>query len=90
MGIFSKFKRGNTLYFPGCKTYFRGKGYFELYQEIFSKLGINFITIEKKICCGLPVMESGYEQESRKLARRNFEIFKENVIFIFCNQCCCR
>lgn len=80
MGIFSIFKRSNVLYFPGCVTYFKYKDNYELYQKIFKKLGINYVTISKNVCCGLPALEAGYETVSRKLARRNFEIFKEEGI----------
>jgi Fe-S oxidoreductase len=90
MGIFSRLKSSNTLYFPGCLTYFKFKENFELYKKIFSKLGISFKIIDKKICCGLPAYEAGYEAEARKLARRNFEIFKEEGIkeIITPSPCC--
>jgi len=80
MGLFSRFRTSNTLYYPGCATYFKFNENFELYKKIFSKLGIRFKIISKKICCGLPAFEAGYEVEARKLARRNFEIFKEEGI----------
>lgn len=80
MGIFSLFGPSSTLYFPGCVTYFKFSENFELYQKVFYKLGISFRVIDKKICCGLPALEGGYEQTARKLARRNFEIFKEEGI----------
>ena len=80
MGLFSIFGKSNTLYFPGCTTYFKFKENFEIYQKIFSRLGIGFKIIDKKICCGLPALEAGYDKEARKLARRNFEIFKEEGV----------
>jgi len=80
MGLFSIFKPNDTLYFPGCLTYFKFQENFEIYQKVFSRLGIKFRVIEKKVCCGLPALEAGYEQDARKLARRNFEIFKEEGI----------
>ncbi len=90
MRIFSVFGKSNNVYFPGCMTYFKHKKHFELYKEIFSRLDIDFKILDKKICCGLPVLESGYENEARKLARRNFEIFKEeNIKTIITNSPCC-
>ena len=80
MGLFSLFKESNTLYFPGCTGFFRFRSNSDLYLQIFSKLGFDFKAIEKNFCCGLDLIESGYESEARKLARRNFEIFKENEI----------
>ncbi|MBD3252572.1 hypothetical protein GF386_02485 [Candidatus Pacearchaeota archaeon] len=80
MGIFSFLGKSNTVYFPGCASYFKNREIFELYKKIFSKLGIDFKIIDKKICCGLPALEAGYESQARKLARRNLEIFREEGI----------
>ena len=80
MGLFSIFQKVDILYFPGCTTYFKFQQNYELYKKIFSKLGIAFKIIEKNICSGLSALEAGYEQEARKLARRNFEVFKEEGI----------
>ena len=80
MKLFSIFSKSNTLYFPGCTTYFKFQQNYKLYQKILSKLGITFKITEKKVCSGLSALEAGYEQEARKLARRNFEIFKEEGI----------
>ena len=80
MGLFSRLKRSNTLYFPGCIAYYKEKENFLLWGEIFSRLGIDFKLVDKKVCCGLPALEAGYSSEARKLARRNFEIFKEEKI----------
>jgi Fe-S oxidoreductase len=48
------------------------------------------MVIEKQVCCGLPALEAGYENESRKLMRRNFEIMKEEGIksIITSSPCC--
>lgn len=87
---FSLFKKKNALYFPGCNAYFKFNGNFEIYKKIFQKLDIDFKVTNKKICCGLPAFESGYEFEARKLARRNFEILKEEGIteIIATSPCC--
>jgi Fe-S oxidoreductase len=90
MGLFSIFGGEELTYFPGCVTYFKNRENFELYKKIFSKLGINFRVISKKICCGLPALEAGYETEARRLARKNFEIFKEeriNSVITNCPAC---
>ena len=82
MGIFSilGFGKSDTLYYPGCMTYFRYINNYTLYKDIFSKLGINVMTAENIVCCGLPALEMGYEGEARKLARKKFELLKENGI----------
>ncbi|VVB78373.1 CoB--CoM heterodisulfide reductase iron-sulfur subunit D [uncultured archaeon] len=80
MGLFSIFKRSNTLYYPGDYTYFKHRDSFLVYQKIFSRLGIDFKIIDKNINSGIESLEAGYDSEARKLARRNFEIFKEQQI----------
>ncbi len=80
MGIFSIFKGNKTAYFPGCSCYFNHKDNFELYKKILSRLGIDFKVVDKKLCCGLPALEAGYDSETRKIARRNFEVFSEEGI----------
>jgi Fe-S oxidoreductase len=84
MRLFNWFGRSSTLYFPGCTGYFKQMQGYNLYREIFSRLGIRFIDFEglgiKSMCCGLEALEAGYDGESRKIIRGNFEIFKEQNI----------
>ncbi len=80
MGIFSIFKKTSAVYFPGCIAYYEHKEEYEIWKKIFIKLGIDFKVINKKVCCGIPAYETGYDYEARKLARQNFEIFKEEKI----------
>ncbi|MBR9704067.1 (Fe-S)-binding protein [Candidatus Pacearchaeota archaeon] len=80
MGVFSFLKKSNNLFYPGCMGYYKFNEQFVMYQKIFDRLGIDYTVIDKKICCGLPALEAGYDNEARKLCRRNFEIFKEEKI----------
>ncbi len=80
MGIFSFLSKEDTLYFPGCINYYKYKENFVLYKEIFGKLGIDFVELDEKICCGVDALEAGYENEARKLARKNVDLFKKNKI----------
>lgn len=80
MGLFSIFRNSKRVYFPGCSTYFKHKEYFELNCRVLDRLGIDYKILNKKICCGLPALELGYDNEARKIARRNFEILKEEGI----------
>jgi len=77
MNLFWLFGKSSVLYFPGCTAYFKFKEGFKMYKEIFSKLGIGFGVLDEQICCGLEALEAGYENEARKLARKNFKVFKE-------------
>ena len=80
MGLLSWLGESSTLYFPGCIAHFRFRENSEIYLKVFRKLGINFKEIEEKSCCGLPLLEAGYDFEVRRVARRNFEILKNNNI----------
>ena len=79
MELFSFFKT-STLYFPGCTTYYKNKEGFELYQKIFFKLGIKFKLLDKNLCSGLEALEAGYDQDARKIARKNFDKFIEEDV----------
>ena len=80
MGIFDIFKATDTAFFPGCITYHKYKDGFELYQKIFSRLRIDFKVLDKQICSGVDALEAGYENEARKLARKNLDLFKKEEI----------
>jgi len=80
MGIFSFLARGNTLYYPGCMSKFVLKAETENYKKILAKIGVDFIMLPNEFCCGSPVLNAGYEQEARKLARKNADLFKEHSV----------
>ena len=80
MGLFG-FGRGKTLYYPGCLTKGVLNEQFDNYKEIFNKLGIDFVLLgDDEVCCGLPVLNAGYRKDAKKLAKKNFELFKKNGI----------
>lgn len=76
MGLFDWFAGSSTLYYPGCVLFKKYKEHFELYQEVLMKMGIRFNILDEYVCCGIEALEAGYDAESRKLARRNFEILR--------------
>jgi len=78
MGLFSFFVKSGNVYFPGGMTYYKHRDIYELYQKIFYKLGIGFNVLDEFVSCGIEAMESGYENEARKLARKNFSLIKDN------------
>jgi len=88
MGLLSWLKGEKVLYFPGCLA----KGVLienlENYKEIFNRLGVDFVMLpEAEVCCGLPVMNAGYKKEARKLAEKNFKLFKERGITRIVTNC---
>jgi len=87
MGIFG-FGKGKTLYYPGCLTKGVLKEQFENYKEIFNKLGIDFVMLlDKEVCCGLPVLNAGYRKDVKKLAKKNYDLFKKNGITKIITNC---
>jgi heterodisulfide reductase subunit D len=87
MGIFG-FGGGKTLYYPGCLTKGVLTEQFENYKEIFNRLGIDFILLpEDKNCCGLPILNAGYRKDTRKIAKKNFNLFKKNNITKILTNC---
>ena len=89
MGLFN-FGKSSTLYFPGCVMYFKFRENFELYKEIFNKLGIDFKIANQQVCCGLSALEAGYESDARKLIKKNFDMFRaEGIKTIITNSSCC-
>ncbi len=76
MGLFG-FGKGKTLYYPGCLTKGVLNQSLEDYKWIFNKLGIDFMMMpDEEVCCGLPILNAGYKKDVRKLAQKNFELFK--------------
>ncbi|MAG39830.1 hypothetical protein CMI41_02590 [Candidatus Pacearchaeota archaeon] len=77
-----------TLYYPGCLTKGVLKKEFENYKEIFNKIGIDFILLpDEEVCCGLPPLSAGYRKEAKRLAQKNFELFKKKKISKIITNC---
>jgi Fe-S oxidoreductase len=77
-----------TLYFPGCLTKTLLKEEFENYKKIFNRLDIEFSLLsDEEVCCGLVALNAGYRKDARKLAKKNFEIFRKNKISKIITNC---
>ncbi|MBT7706551.1 (Fe-S)-binding protein [archaeon] len=81
--LFSK-----TLYYPGCLTKGVLTKEFDNYKEIFNKLGIDFVLLpDEEVCCGIPPISAGYKAEAKKLAQKNFDLFKNKKITKIITNC---
>jgi len=80
MGLFDIFAKRDTIYFPGCITYFKFQEGFSLYKSIFSRLGIGYRILEDQGCSGFEPWDAGYEYEMRKIINKNFDNFKKNKV----------
>lgn len=76
MGIFEGiFGSSETIYFPGCYSSAFLSSKIENYKRILKKIKVDF-SVQKDVCCGGFLEESGYEKQLRKLARENKEFFE--------------
>ncbi len=81
MPIFKKIFKGNTLYYPGCLSKFVAKDIMENYRRALREAGVDFIELaDLEVCCGSPALKAGYEEDFRKLAEKNLEVFKDHSI----------
>jgi len=81
MGVIDWLRGGKTLYFPGRFMKENAQKEFEDYKAVFYKLGIDFSVLQKNnLDCGFDALHSGHKKRARKIAKRNFAIFKENSV----------
>jgi Fe-S oxidoreductase len=81
MSIFKKIFKGNTLYYPGCLSKFVAKDLVENYRRILREAGVDFIELaDLEVCCGSPALKAGYDDDFKKLAEKNLQIFKDHSI----------
>jgi heterodisulfide reductase subunit D len=81
MAIFGKLFSGNILYYPGCLTKTVAKDLLENYKKILTKIGIDYIVLnDLEVCCGSPILNAGFKEDARKLAEKNFEVFKAHGV----------
>lgn len=82
------FSKEKALYYPGCLTKGVLEKEFENYKEIFNRLGVDFVLLsDKEVCCGLPVLNAGHKKDARKLAKKNYDIFKKHGITKIITNC---
>jgi len=87
MGFFSKLFSRNTLYYPGCLAKSVATDINENYREILKNLGIDFLIIEEFVCCGSPVLNSGFEEDFERLKKKNIELLKKYGIRTIITPC---
>lgn len=91
MKLFERFRRGETLFYPGCLAKYNLKSIANNYALFLQKLGISFILLKgNEVCCGYPALSLGYKPEFEDLRQKNIEIFnRANVqkIITSCPSC---
>ena len=90
-GFLDIFKRGETVFYPGCLAKHNLKSIANNYIKILQKLNVNFVLLkDKEVCCGYPALSLGYRPEFEDLRLRNEEMFrKANIkkIITSCPSC---
>lgn len=81
MSIFKKIFKGNTLYYPGCLSKFAARELVENYRRILREAGFDFIELaDLEVCCGSPALKAGYNEDFKKLAEKNFQVFHDHSV----------
>jgi Fe-S oxidoreductase len=81
MSIFKKIFKGNTLYYPGCLSKFVAKELVENYRRILRQAGFDFIELaDSEVCCGSPALKAGYNEDFKKLAEKNLQVFRDHSV----------
>jgi len=81
MAILNSILGGNTLYYPGCLIKAVLPEVNDAYRTLLRRSGIDFIELaEKEVCCGSPVINTGFTKEARQLAEKNLAIFESHGI----------
>ena len=81
MGLLDKLLGGNILFYPGCMEKFVFKEQEKNYEEILRRIRIDFIKLKDlEVCCGSPVLNAGYFEDFKTLAKKNLKVFKEHGV----------
>lgn len=88
MGILEGLMGSNTLYYPGCLTKFVFRDIEENYKKILRGIGIDYIMLRDfEVCCGSPAYSFGYDEDSKDIAKKNFETFKKHNVSRIITSC---
>ncbi|MBS3112607.1 (Fe-S)-binding protein [Candidatus Woesearchaeota archaeon] len=83
MGLISTVKTlfvGKTLFYPGCVTKYKLKEIKNNYLDILNELGYKVVTLEDELCCGLPALNMGYNEDFERLRHENIKLFEKHHI----------
>lgn len=88
MRVFSELFSGNTLYYPGCLSKYVAKDLADNYRQLLHGEGIDFIELPNlEVCCGSPVKNAGFQEEFKKLARKNLATFQAHGVSKIITHC---
>lgn len=69
------------MFYPGCLIKFLLPEVEERYCRVLQEIGVDFIRLEKfEVCCGSPVLSTGYPRDFRRLVSKNMELFEKHAV----------
>ncbi len=79
---------GRVAYFGGCMSHLT-PGITEAMERILQASGIQYWYMDKNktICCGRPLLQQGFESQSRELRRKNTQLIKESGATLLVTSC---
>ncbi len=77
MKIFKKILGTNTLFYRGCMLSYVAKDIAENYRKILRLAGIDFIELPVELCCGMPLLNSGFKEDFERQVRKFEEKLNE-------------
>ncbi len=78
----------DVIYFAGCMTHLTPKIIISM-KKIFKSAGINywFMDEENGVCCGRPLRQQGFVQQSKDLVSKNLRIITESGAKLLVTSC---
>lgn len=70
-------KTSDTLLFMGCLSFIKVPKFTLHAIEYLLKQGYNFTILEKEVCCGIPLLDSGETEFLGKCVEKNTKIFND-------------
>ena len=79
--------RGKIGFFVGCTVAKMAKELYDSVNEVFDSLNIKFEVFGEDICCGMPLILAGYEEEAKPIAKEVINRFAEKKISLIVTSC---
>lgn len=90
MKVLKKILGGNTLFYRGCMLSYVAKDLAENYRRILNFMKIDFIEMPVELCCGMPLLNAGFEkdfEEQIEKFKKKLEEFGITRIVCACPAC---
>jgi len=75
------------LYFKGCTAREKQTTIADATEKLLALAGVDYHTLDEKMCCGSFLLRCGFENEARKQIKKNSEILKNEKIITSCAGC---